>query len=68
MYDSDNKRLDEWVERDRLDIDKMQLPKKDAKTPVKDSAVSKGNCSSNSRASSPDREMVRFRAAGLWQL
>ncbi|XP_033633658.1 histone acetyltransferase KAT5-like [Asterias rubens] len=52
-----NKRLDEWVERDRLDIDKMQLPKKDAKTPVKDSAVSKGNCSSNSRASSPDREM-----------
>ncbi|XP_022106082.1 histone acetyltransferase KAT5-like [Acanthaster planci] len=52
-----NKRLDEWVERDRLDLDKMQLPKKDAKTPVKES-LSKGNCSSNSRASSPERDMT----------
>uniref|UniRef100_A0A8C1A8Y5 Histone acetyltransferase KAT5 n=1 Tax=Cyprinus carpio carpio TaxID=630221 RepID=A0A8C1A8Y5_CYPCA len=30
-----NKRLDEWVTPDRLDIKKLQFPKKEAKTPMK---------------------------------
>ena len=40
-----NKRLDEWVTEDRLELKKMQLPKKEAKTPVKN----------GSRPCSPDR-------------
>lgn len=30
-----NKRLDEWVNQDRLDLKEMQLPKKEVKTPLK---------------------------------
>ncbi|KAG8146726.1 putative Histone acetyltransferase protein [Naja naja] len=30
-----NKRLDEWVTHDRLDLKKIQFPKKEAKTPTK---------------------------------
>lgn len=30
-----NKRLDEWVKQDRLDLKEMQLPKKEVKTPLK---------------------------------
>ncbi|XP_072025620.1 histone acetyltransferase KAT5-like isoform X2 [Amphiura filiformis] len=44
-----NKRLDEWVTLDRLNLDKLQMPKKD-KTPVKDGR--------SSRASTPERDMV----------
>ncbi|XP_013403703.1 histone acetyltransferase KAT5 [Lingula anatina] len=47
-----NKRLDEWVDESRLNLDKVELPKKDAKTPVKD------NKASGSRPSSPERELV----------
>jgi len=43
-----NKRLDEWVTKDRLDLKKMQLPKKDAKTPLKN----------GSRPCSPDRDLI----------
>ena len=45
-----NKRLDEWVSKDRLDLHRMQLPKKDIKTPLKN----------GSRPSSPDRDLVRL--------
>uniref|UniRef100_A0A3B3Q332 Histone acetyltransferase KAT5 n=1 Tax=Paramormyrops kingsleyae TaxID=1676925 RepID=A0A3B3Q332_9TELE len=46
-----NKRLDEWVTPDRLDMKKLQFPKKEAKTPTK-------NGLPGSRPGSPEREMV----------
>ncbi|KAM4726701.1 histone acetyltransferase KAT5 isoform 3-T3 [Anableps anableps] len=49
-----NKRLDEWVTTDRLDMKKLQFPKKEAKTPTK-------NGLSGSRPSSPEREVVSER-------
>ncbi|XP_030637303.1 histone acetyltransferase KAT5 [Chanos chanos] len=45
-----NKRLDEWVTPDRLDMKKIQFPKKEAKTPSK-------NGLPGSRPSSPDRDV-----------
>ncbi|XP_022067954.1 histone acetyltransferase KAT5 isoform X1 [Acanthochromis polyacanthus] len=45
-----NKRLDEWVTGDRLDMKKLQFPKKEAKTPTK-------NGLPGSRPSSPEREV-----------
>ncbi|XP_075957869.1 histone acetyltransferase KAT5-like isoform X2 [Anarhichas minor] len=45
-----NKRLDEWVTGDRLDMKKLQFPKKEAKTPTK-------NGLSGSRPSSPERDV-----------
>ncbi|XP_048711996.1 histone acetyltransferase KAT5 isoform X3 [Caretta caretta] len=45
-----NKRLDEWVTHDRLDLKKIQFPKKEAKTPTK-------NGLPGSRPSSPEREV-----------
>ncbi|XP_048371333.1 histone acetyltransferase KAT5 isoform X4 [Sphaerodactylus townsendi] len=47
-----NKRLDEWVTHDRLDLKKIQFPKKEAKTPTK-------NGLPGSRPSSPERDMKR---------
>ena len=47
-----NKRLDEWVTPDRLDVKKLQFPKKEAKTPTK-------NGLPGSRPGSPEREVVR---------
>ena len=41
----DNKRLDEWVSEDRVDLDRLQLPRKESK------AI---GTSKNSRAASPD--------------
>lgn len=46
-----NKRLDEWVTTERLDMKKLQFPKKEAKTPTK-------NGLPGSRPSSPEREVV----------
>uniref|UniRef100_A0A8C1V5B5 Histone acetyltransferase KAT5 n=1 Tax=Cyprinus carpio TaxID=7962 RepID=A0A8C1V5B5_CYPCA len=46
-----NKRLDEWVTPDRLDIKKLQFPKKEAKTPMKDGLP-------GSRPSSPERDVT----------
>lgn len=46
-----NKRLDEWVSKDRLDLTKVQLPKKEVKTPLKE-------IKNGSRPCSPDREIV----------
>ena len=43
----DNKRLDEWVSEDRIDLKKMQYPRKESKI---NSSVSR----STSRAASPD--------------
>uniref|UniRef100_A0A3P8WE17 Histone acetyltransferase KAT5 n=1 Tax=Cynoglossus semilaevis TaxID=244447 RepID=A0A3P8WE17_CYNSE len=45
-----NKRLDEWVTADRLDMKKLQFPKKDAKPSTK-------NGLPGSRPSSPEREV-----------
>uniref|UniRef100_A0AAQ5ZK97 Histone acetyltransferase KAT5 n=1 Tax=Amphiprion ocellaris TaxID=80972 RepID=A0AAQ5ZK97_AMPOC len=47
-----NKRLDEWVTGDRLDMKKLQFPKKEAKTPTK-------NGLPGSRPSSPEREVLK---------
>lgn len=46
-----NKRLDEWVTGNRLDMKKLQFPKKEAKTASK-------NGLPGSRPSSPEREVV----------
>lgn len=43
-----NKRLDEWVTKERLDLQNLVLPEKTNKTPLKN----------GSRPSSPDREIV----------
>lgn len=43
-----NKRLDEWVTHERLDLKKIQFPKKEAKTPTK-------NGLPGSRPGSPER-------------
>lgn len=43
-----NKRLDEWVNEERLDLNKMELPKKEMKTPLKN----------GSRPCSPDGTML----------
>ncbi|XP_053575989.1 histone acetyltransferase KAT5 isoform X2 [Bombina bombina] len=48
-----NKRLDEWVTHDRLDLKKIQFPKKEAKTPTK-------NGLSGSRPNSPEREVRKI--------
>ncbi|KAL3042980.1 histone acetyltransferase KAT5 isoform X1 [Trematomus bernacchii] len=45
-----NKRLDEWVTGDRLDMKKLQFPKKEAKTPTK-------NGLPGSRPGSPERDV-----------
>ncbi|GFS67326.1 histone acetyltransferase KAT5 [Nephila pilipes] len=45
-----NKRLDEWVGKDRLDLTKVQQPKKEVKTPLKE-------IKNGSRPCSPEREM-----------
>ncbi|KAK1154910.1 histone acetyltransferase KAT5-like isoform X1 [Acipenser oxyrinchus oxyrinchus] len=45
-----NKRLDEWVTPDRLDLKKLQFPKKEAKTPTK-------NGLPGSRPNSPERDV-----------
>ncbi|MGH0146348.1 UNVERIFIED_CONTAM: hypothetical protein FKN15_008087 [Acipenser sinensis] len=47
-----NKRLDEWVTPDRLDLKKLQFPKKEAKTPTK-------NGLPGSRPNSPERDVKR---------
>ncbi len=47
-----NKRLDEWVEEDRMNLAKLEPPKKEAKTPLKDGKMLNG-----SRPNSPDKEI-----------
>ncbi|GIX91480.1 histone acetyltransferase KAT5 [Caerostris extrusa] len=46
-----NKRLDEWVGKDRLDLTKVQQPKKEVKTPLKE-------IKNGSRPCSPEREVI----------
>ncbi|XP_064293621.1 histone acetyltransferase KAT5 isoform X3 [Phalacrocorax carbo] len=47
-----NKRLDEWVTHDRLDLKRVQVPRKEAKTPTK-------NGLPGSRPGSPERDPKR---------
>ena len=47
-----NKRLDDWISVDLMDLSRLEAPKKENKTPMK---VMNG-----SRPSSPDRELVHF--------
>ncbi|XP_078671607.1 histone acetyltransferase KAT5-like isoform X1 [Branchiostoma floridae x Branchiostoma belcheri] len=47
-----NKRLDEWVLPDRLRVEELQFPKKDQKTPQKQTSSA-----ANSRPTTPDREL-----------
>lgn len=49
-----NKRLDEWVTEERMDIAKLVQPSKEAKTPKKEGVKS----GTESRPSSPEREVV----------
>ncbi|XP_042900812.1 histone acetyltransferase KAT5 isoform X2 [Parasteatoda tepidariorum] len=46
-----NKRLDEWVGKDRLDLTKVQQPKKEVKTPLKE-------IKNGSRPCSPEKEII----------
>lgn len=43
-----NKRLDEWVAKERLDLQRIQFPKRETKFNIKN----------GSRSSSPDREII----------
>lgn len=54
-----NKRLDEWVTHDRLDLKRVQVPRKEAKTPTK-------NGLPGSRPGSPERDPVRGQL-GTWE-
>ncbi|RUS72995.1 hypothetical protein EGW08_019243 [Elysia chlorotica] len=60
-YEDYNKRLDEWVPIERMDLSKLEQPKKDIKTPIKKeggvgaSRVSNGG--TESRPCSPEREI-----------
>lgn len=55
-----NKRLDEWVTEDRLNKEKLQLPKKDdaKKTSKGSGCIAVSKTGTGSRPSSPDRELV----------
>ncbi|XP_061172133.1 histone acetyltransferase KAT5-like isoform X3 [Saccostrea echinata] len=53
-YDDFNKRLDEWVTEERMDISKLVQPSKEAKTPKKE-GVKTGT---GSRPGTPEREVV----------
>ncbi|XP_071161804.1 histone acetyltransferase KAT5-like [Mytilus galloprovincialis] len=56
-YEDFNKRLDEWVPEERMDMNKLEPPRKDQKTPKKE-AASKLGSGPGSRPSSPEREIV----------
>ena len=51
-----NKRLDEWVGQERLDLKKMQLPKKEVKSPVKNGGSRP--CSPSDRLEVPDFDLM----------
>ena len=51
-----NKRLDEWVEEERLDLNRLQMPKKED--------TKKINKGAGSRPCSPDRELVNGVGSG----
>ena len=53
----DNKRLDEWVPEERMDMSKLEPPRKDQKTPKKE-VPSKIGSGPGSRQSSPEREII----------
>ena len=47
-----NKRLDEWVPEERMDVSKMEFARKDIKTPKKEP----GKLNAGSRPGSPERD------------
>ncbi|XP_076464488.1 histone acetyltransferase KAT5-like isoform X1 [Babylonia areolata] len=51
-FDDFNKRLDEWVPEERMDVTKAEMPKKDAKTPKKEPQATK--ITNGSRPASPE--------------
>ena len=53
-FSSVNKRLDEWVPEERMDISKMEYGKKDVKTPKKEI----GKHGTGSRPASPELPLV----------
>ncbi|KAK3597337.1 hypothetical protein CHS0354_034579 [Potamilus streckersoni] len=59
-YDDFNKRLDEWIPEERMDLTRLEHPKKDVKTPKKEPP---GKASTGSRPCSPDRELVNGSAS-----
>ncbi|CAL1540343.1 unnamed protein product [Lymnaea stagnalis] len=61
-YEDYNKRLDEWVPLERMDLSKLEQPKKDVKTPVKKTegnatVVASRVVNGGSRPGSPEREI-----------
>ncbi|XP_050405410.1 histone acetyltransferase KAT5 [Patella vulgata] len=60
-YEDFNKRLDEWVPEERMDVSKAELPKKDNKTPKKDPLNKMTN---GSRPTSPERDFLECGASG----
>jgi len=62
-YEDYNKRLDEWVPVERMDLSKLEQPKKDVKTPIKKEPGTVGSGSTprmanGSRPSSPERDPI----------
>jgi len=53
MFFAVNKRLDEWVPEERMDVSKLEFPRKDQKTPKKEGSKLSG-APSSSRPCSPD--------------
>ncbi|XP_041351178.1 histone acetyltransferase KAT5-like isoform X2 [Gigantopelta aegis] len=63
-YEDFNKRLDEWVPEERMDLGKLELPKKDAKTPKKEP----GKVGNESMPSSPERDLMNGSATNLFTI
>lgn len=63
-FDDFNKRLDEWVPEERMDLTKVEMVKKDAKAPKKDSKAGE----ETSRPSSPERESLPVTGSSLTSL
>ncbi|KAL5008626.1 hypothetical protein ScPMuIL_014207 [Solemya velum] len=59
-YEDYNKRLDEWVPEERMDLSRLEPPRKDSKTPKKEGAREGG-----SRPGSPERELVNGSASSV---
>ncbi|KAL4238044.1 3-ketoacyl-CoA thiolase 5 [Mactra antiquata] len=61
-YDDFNKRLDEWVPEARMDLSKLEFPRKDQKTPKKE--IGKTSNASSSRPCSPDISLLNGSSSG----
>ena len=52
-----NKRLDEWVCEESMDLAKLELPQKDRQTPLKSGAVNGTPARPESRPASPEKDV-----------